>query len=418
MRICTVLILMLIGFVVKGQDIPLFSQKLTNSFIYNPAMAGIGLGSFTLSHRNNYSGVNGAPSNNFLSLHTPFSNYRFGTGFNVFQEEVAAVKSIYASGAFAYHINLNSLSSLSFGVSGEYNNTRLTDEVIAQNDGSDVILNRYSNGVAQPDFSFGMAYQNRVLKMGISANRLYTAWFEKDSTRNLANYYSGFLQGTISVQDGRGLIEPYVAYRKFSESNNVLDLGVYYTYDKKLTAGVATRSGSILNATLGYKLSKNLMVGYSREMIMGSVGGYTGTSNEFVLRVDFADRANQKHYRATYKSSMTYRKKSVTSATVSSANKKSAGSHNPKELHKTQKKLAPYSPSKRYQSTKLNNAGKKKSTSAKLSTSKFKTSYNKHGSKKKGGGAFRNNKYNPVRKKQGAGAYKKNKYNPVRKKRR
>ena len=401
MRISTILILLFIGFAARGQDIPLFSQKLTNSFIYNPAMAGIGLGSFTLSHRNNYSGIKGAPSNNFLSLHTPFSNYRFGTGFNVFQEEVAAVKSIYASAAFAYHININSLSSLSFGVSGEYNNTRLTDEAIAQNDGSDIILNRYSTGVAQPDFSFGVAYQNRLLKMGISANRLYTAWLEKDSTKTLANYYSGFVQGTIPLIDGRGVIEPYVAYRKFNESNNVLDLGVYFTYDKKLTAGVATRSGSILNATLGYKLTKNLLVGYSREMIMGTVGGYTGSSNEFVLRVDFADRANKKHFRADYKSAMTYRKKSVTNASLSSS-KKAVGSRNPQQAHKAQKKLAPYSPSKRYQNTKKLGSGKKTSSKVKsFSGKKFKTSYNKHGSKKKkqGGGAFKNNKYNPVKKK-------------------
>lgn len=327
MRISTVLILLFMAFAVKGQDIPLFSQKLTNSFIYNPAMAGIGFGSFTLSHRNNYSMVQGAPNTNFLSLHTPFANYRFGTGFNVFQEEAAAVKSIYASGAFAYHINLTSLSSLSFGVSGEYNNIRLTNEVIAQNDGSDIVLNRYSNGVAQPDFSFGMAYQNRVLKMGISANRLYTAWFEKDATKNLANYYSGFLQGIIPVQDGRGVIEPYVAYRKFSESNNVFDLGVYYTYDKKLTAGVATRSGSILNATLGYKLTKSLMVGYSREIIMGSIGGYTGSSNEFVVRLDFADRANEKNYGADNKR-LKYRLKRKLGKRLKSSNKKFSTSYN------------------------------------------------------------------------------------------
>ena len=42
-----------------------------------------------------------------MSFHTPFANYRFGAGFNVFQEEVAAIKSTYASGAFAYHININ-----------------------------------------------------------------------------------------------------------------------------------------------------------------------------------------------------------------------------------------------------------------------------------------------------------------------
>jgi len=401
MRIFTTLVLLLFVLTTKGQDIPLFSQKLTNSFIYNPAMAGIGLGSFTLSHRNNYSGVNGAPNNNFLSLHTPFSNYRFGTGFNVFQEEVAAVKSFYASGAFAYHININSLSSLSFGVSGEYNMTRLSNEVIAQNNGNDIILNRYSNGVDQPDFSFGMAYQNRLLKMGLSANRLYTAWFEKDSTRNIANYYSGFIQGIIPIDAARSVIEPYVSYRRWNENSNVLDVGVYYTYDNKLTAGIATRSGNILNATLGFKLNKSLMVGYSREMIMGSLGGYTGSSNEFVLRMDFADRANKKHYRADYKSAMTYRKKSVTSASISSSNK-SAGSRSPQQLHKAQKKLAPYSPSKRYQSTRKVSSGKVANAKMKSSASKkFKTSYNKYGTakKKQGGGAYKNHKYNPVRKK-------------------
>jgi type IX secretion system PorP/SprF family membrane protein len=283
MRIFTIFLFLFIAFNVKSQDIPLFSQKLTNSFIYNPAMAGIGLGSLTFSHRNNYSGVTGAPSNNFMSFHTPFSNYRFGAGFNVFQEEVAAIKSTYASGAFAYHININKFSSLSFGVSGEYNSSRLTDEAIAQNDGSDLILNRYTNGVAQPDFSFGVNYQNRLWKVGVAANRLYTAWFEKDSVKNLASYYSGFLQGVIPLEGARSVIEPYFAYRKFSESNNTFDIGVYYTYDNKLTAGVATRSGSILNATLAYKLTKNLLIGYSREVIMGSVGGYTGSSNELPI---------------------------------------------------------------------------------------------------------------------------------------
>jgi hypothetical protein len=74
------LVLGLIGFVVgvQAQDIPLFSQKLTNSFIYNPSFAGLDFGSLTFSRRSNYTAVEGAPVNNFLSLHTPFSGGRFG----------------------------------------------------------------------------------------------------------------------------------------------------------------------------------------------------------------------------------------------------------------------------------------------------------------------------------------------------
>ncbi len=401
MRIFTISILLIVGITVKGQDIPLFSQKLTNSFIYNPAMAGIGLGSLTLSHRDNYSGVKGAPNNNFLSFHAPFANYRFGFGVNMFQEEVSSIKSTYASAAFAYHININKFSTLSFGVSGEYNSTRLTDEMIVQNNGTDLILNRYSTGVAQPDFSFGVNYQNRLWKMGIAANRLYTAWFEKDPTKNLANYYSGFVQGIIPLEGARSVIEPYVAVRKFSDTNQTIDVGVYYTYDNKITAGIATRSGKILNGTLAYKLTPKLLVGYSREIIMGSVGGYTGSSNEFVLRLDFADRANKKNFRSDYKSAMTYRKKSVTNVSVSKAGK-TAGSRTPQQLHKAQKKLAPYSPNTRYQNARKKGSGKMANAKMKSSTGKkFKTNHNKYGTgkKKQGGGAFRKNKYNPVRKK-------------------
>jgi len=359
--------------VTNAQDIPLFSQKLTNSFIYNPAIAGVEFGSLTFSHRNNYSGVNGAPNSNFLSVHTPFSNYRFGVGANVFQEEVSGLKVTYMSAAFAYHISLADASTLSFGVSGEYNSVRLTDEASTQNDGTDLILARYSSGVNTPDFSFGMHYQSRFVKIGLAANRLKTAWFETNSDVSLANYYSGFVQGIIPLDGIRSTLEPFFAYRKFSESDKGYHIGLYYTYNKRIIAGLATRSGDIFSATLGFNVTKNLLLGYSRETIMGSVGGYMGASNEFVVRLDFANRSKKKHFREDYKDAISYRKKSISGA--------GPGSRSPHELHKAQKHLAPYSPNKRYQDTKKLSGGRK-----------TKPVSNK---RKAGGKAFRNSKYNP-----------------------
>ena len=62
----------------NAQDIPLFSQKLTNSFIYNPSLAGHTFGSVTYAYRQNYSNVQGAPKNNFISMHAPFANHKIG----------------------------------------------------------------------------------------------------------------------------------------------------------------------------------------------------------------------------------------------------------------------------------------------------------------------------------------------------
>jgi hypothetical protein len=254
---------------------------------------------------------------------------------------------------------------------------RLTDEVPAQNDGTDLILARYNSGINTPDFSFGMHYQSRFLKIGLAANRLNTAWFETDSEVSLANYYSGFVQGIIPLEGIRSTLEPYFAYRKFSESDKGYDIGLYYTYNKRIIAGLATRSGNIVSATLGFNLTKTLLLGYSRETIMGgSMGGYIGASNEFVVRLDFANRSTKKHFSSDYKDAISYRKKSITRAGLTA----SVGSRSPHELRKAQRHLAPYSPNKRYQEMKKLSGGRK-----------TKAINNK---RKAGGNAFRSSKNN------------------------
>src|SRR5687768_17704081 len=85
-----------------GQDIPLFSQKLTNSFVFNPALAGHTFGSATYSFKQNYAKVEGSPQNHFLSIHAPIANHRFGIGASIFQEDVTFLRNTYASAAFAY----------------------------------------------------------------------------------------------------------------------------------------------------------------------------------------------------------------------------------------------------------------------------------------------------------------------------
>lgn len=368
------LTLALIGFVLvaQGQDIPLFSQKLTNSFIYNPSFAGLGMGSLTYSWRGNYTGVEGAPVNNFLSLHTPFANHRFGIGLNVFQENVNILKNTYMSGAFAYHIGFNKYSKLSFGISGEYNSLQLNGaDINFPQVSQDIILNNLVRGKNNTmDFSFGASYVNQYVKVGLAMNRLGTAWLTPDSSKLLSPYYSGFAQGTIRLRGDQDMLEPYVAYRKFSETNSTWDAGVFYTINNKLVLGAAARKGGVFNFTTAYHLSKYVMVGYSREMLTKGLGGFVGASNEFTIRFDFNNQAAKVKFRDDYKNSLSYRRKTLT---TSAAKRTTAGGRSPKQLHKAQKRVAAYSPNRRYQ----NNA--KLSHGSKMP---MKKSYNAVGKKK------------------------------------
>lgn len=352
---------------VFSQDIPLFSQKLTNSFVYNPAIAGHTVGSFTASYKQNYAQVEGAPKNYFLSMHTPIANYRFGIGANVYQEEVTFLKNMYASLAFAYHVRINKFATLSMGVAGEYNEFGINGLPNYSNDLSEneEWLDFKKNGIKDFDFSSGLHFQNRFIKAGIAANRMSTTWIKGENRAVLSNFYSASLQGLIPLRSDQDLLEPYVAYRKLSTLNNTLDAGAYYTINKKVTLGGAYRTGGVGSGTVAYRLSKYLLVGYSYETIVGNVGGFVGAANEITLRFDFNDQAYKAHFSSDYKSSVAYRRKALSSS------KKRPAARSPKQVAKKQKKLAPYSPNRRYQNTK------------KLSVKKFKSKRGSYGGVKK-----------------------------------
>jgi type IX secretion system PorP/SprF family membrane protein len=374
---------------VVAQDIPLFSQKLTNSFIYNPSLAGHTKGSVTYAYRQNYSNVPGAPKNNFISMHAPFAKHKMGVGLNLFQEDVNFIRNTYASVAGAYHLHFNKYNILSMGVSGEYNVTKLNGTSNTLSFEPDPVLNQLQSGDPTFDFSFGANYQTRYLKAGFALNRLSTSWINKE-TSNLSNYYSGYVSGMIPMRGGDDMLEPYAAFRKFSDTNNTWDLGLYYTYNDKIIAGAALRKGSVVNGTLGFKISKYLLVGYSREMITSSLGGYVGSANEITLRLDFNDESYKQRFRADYKNAMSYRRKTL-STPVKASSKSSIQSKN------KQKKLAPYSPNTRYQNVKKLSMNKK--TLAPARKYKSNKKFSPQRKKKYKGSAFKNNKYNPARKK-------------------
>jgi Type IX secretion system membrane protein PorP/SprF len=179
------------------------------------------------------------------------------------------------------------------------------------------------------------------------------------------------VQGMIPLREGQDLLEPYFAYRKLSESNQTFDVGLYYTYDNKITAGGAYRNGSVANLTLAYRLSKYLLVGYSREMILTPIGGFVGSSSEFTLRYDFNDQNYQKKFRQDYKQSISYRRKTLNTSSI----KKTPGGRSPKQLHKAQKRVAAFSPNNRYQNMKKLSMGQKTSSRKPTYAKKRKPSY-------------------------------------------
>ncbi|MEM9859713.1 MAG: PorP/SprF family type IX secretion system membrane protein [Bacteroidota bacterium] len=329
----------------QGQDIPLFSQKLTNSFIYNPAIAGHTHGSLTVSHRKTFDDF---ARNNFVSFHTPFGDHKYGVGVNLFTERINFAENIYASAAFAYHLDLGNTNMLSLGVSTEYNTIQFDfDKINFESGEQDPFFTNFT-GDRNLDFSFGVHYQNRFLKIGVAANRLATSFLREENQSVLTEFYSANAAGLIPFRGGLDILEPTFNYRKLSDNSDIWDLGLYYTYDNLLLAGGAWRAGDILSFTAGIKFSKRLLLGYSHEIPNGDFN--IGNTNEITLRLDFTDKNYQTNFKKDYTNSLAYRRKTLSSAVKRG---RSVGARSPKALAKKNKRLRNIpSPSRRYNNVK------------------------------------------------------------------
>ncbi|HMV24589.1 MAG TPA: PorP/SprF family type IX secretion system membrane protein, partial [Saprospiraceae bacterium] len=75
------------GNVFSQQD-PMFTKYMFNSLWYNPAYAGSqDHMSISLIHRSQWIGLQGAPTTQTFTIHTPLRNDKVGIGFNLVNDK-------------------------------------------------------------------------------------------------------------------------------------------------------------------------------------------------------------------------------------------------------------------------------------------------------------------------------------------
>ncbi|MEN7550359.1 PorP/SprF family type IX secretion system membrane protein [Rapidithrix thailandica] len=271
--------------IVKGQDMPIFSQKLTNGFLYNPSLAGVAGGSAIFSNQRMYSETMGNPVTNYLSVQAPLMQGRLGIGANLYTEEVNVFNSTHSSLAMAYHLPLMPGVGFSMGVSAEYNQLKLDlDKVLVQDYSDELILNYPDAG--KVDFSFGANLRMRYLEIGGSINRLMTMAKSDEEQTLLANYYTVYVNGYWDI-DARNVLEPSVYFRQQAMAPSHLDIGLYYIYNDFLIAGASYRTNSVMKGSVGLKLMNRYIIAYTHGFMQDANLAHSGNTSEITLRFDF-----------------------------------------------------------------------------------------------------------------------------------
>ncbi|MBN1184099.1 MAG: PorP/SprF family type IX secretion system membrane protein [Bacteroidales bacterium] len=294
-----------------GQEIPLLSPVYSNSFLYNPALAGGAFntnGSFFVSNHRSFVNVNGHPVSNIFGAHMPIKKYNCGIGGNVFINRTNFLQTEYSSVAFAYHISFEKNKSLSFGLSSDLYHVGVDLEKVTNNNEilNDPDILKYMNGSWLINFSSGVNYQTEWYSVGGTMNNTRNV-ITSLSNNKMNSYYSAYFTCFIPVCLNRDIIQPMVIYRQLPYSSPLGNLGLLYSYKSKNSLDRFydgyTMGGFFVNTNLqmsflaGFKVAKRLQLTYNYES-SGRYHRYIGASHEVtliynIIELSFSDRNNE-----------------------------------------------------------------------------------------------------------------------------
>jgi type IX secretion system PorP/SprF family membrane protein len=158
-KIIIIVLIGLAGQVALAQQVPFYSQYFFNPFIYNPSFTGQSQETRAfLSHRNQWTGIQGAPVTTILTIDGPIQGEKAGLGINMYSDKTDILERSGARMAYSYKVDINSEHMLRFGLGFGIVNTKIDYDKVRVEDANDPNLFTSSQSRASVDADFGISY--------------------------------------------------------------------------------------------------------------------------------------------------------------------------------------------------------------------------------------------------------------------
>ena len=274
-----------------AQQDALFSQYMFNPLAINPAYAG-SRNSFSgiLLHRNQWTGMGGAPKTVSLAVHSPIKGKNFGLGLNLLAETIGPTQNSTLLGTYAYHLNLGK-GKISFGLRGGLYSTVLKNDLLSYTDDSGKETGNFKS--TRPNFDFGTYYHTDKFYAGFSANHLGKPKFEKGNSKLvLSTHYMAFI-GNAFVLNKNFVLKPSGMIRYTNGAPLNYDLNASVLLKKVLWLGASYRSSlnkankrASLVFITEFNITQSFRIGYSYDFSLGAMKAYNSGSHEIFLGAD------------------------------------------------------------------------------------------------------------------------------------
>ncbi|WP_430403220.1 PorP/SprF family type IX secretion system membrane protein [Fluviicola sp.] len=276
-----------------GQQVPFYNHYLINPFVYNPASTGASdyvNASFVRNQR--YSSFGSTAVNNYLTVEGPIAKGNMGLGLIVAHQNQGIQQQLMSSLNYSYKLKINDEQNIRFGVSAGVLDNRIDYNQINAQELNDPYLTGLRPTAPVFDMNVGLMYNWKDLRIGISVPQIIggKVKYAREKSRGyyqLERHYMMSLEYDFHVGE-KFIVRPNAVLRYMPNIPLQYDVTAMALYNNMIWASATYKSDYAVQFNAGVRVLDFLRVGYSYELLIGSIKQYsTGMNHEIFLGFSF-----------------------------------------------------------------------------------------------------------------------------------
>lgn len=291
-KIITFIIVLVASFSYSQQDTQ-FTNYMYNTLSFNPAYAGSrGTTSIYLSQRSQWVGLDGAPTTNSLTYHSPLGSSNLGIGINFLNDAIGPVQENLVSLDISYTIQTSYDYKLAFGLRASAHMLNVDFTQLNIFNPGDVLAQNNINNRISPNFGFGMFWYSEKSYLGFSIpNLLQTKHINRDLNSSVSavskeRLHYHLIAGHLFDLSQDIVFKPAVLTKFVSGAPLQVDVSANFLMYDKFTLGAAYRLDAAVSFLTGFQINRNWMLGYAYDFDTNNLSTYNSGSHEVFLRYE------------------------------------------------------------------------------------------------------------------------------------
>jgi type IX secretion system PorP/SprF family membrane protein len=277
----------------KAQQDAMYTQYMFNSLAINPAYAGSrNVISSTLLHRNQWSGIDGAPRTTTFTIDAPIRDNKIGLGLQIFNDQLGISNNTGVVISSAYRIRMDK-GTLSFGLQGGVSNFRANFTSVNNTDGGGIDPAFTENvNTLQFNFGTGIYYNSDKFFVGVSVPTLVPNRISKNTIANTNNpsrqeMHLFVTSGYVFDLNQDFKFKPSFLVKAVRGAPIEGDLNATIWIKEYLGLGVQYRTNADVSGLLEVQISQQLRFGYAYDYSVTKLRNFNSGGHEVMLRYEF-----------------------------------------------------------------------------------------------------------------------------------